>query len=84
VRLHRNEWTDDLEHIAARTEITACSGDNNGLHLFFLLECLKKIGELAIAFEGERIFSIGPVERDGRDAIFHLETKMARLEGGNR
>ncbi len=78
---HLGQRLDDLEHVAAGAEIAARARQHDGAHVAGLGELAEQIAQFRIAFEGQRVFLLGPVQRDGRDASVGvgLEAKMLRL-----
>ena len=45
-----------------------------------VVELAEGVAQLVIAFEGQRVLALGPVERDRRDAILELPQEMRRRE----
>src|SRR5437763_10794480 len=76
--LHLGERLDDLEHVAAGTEIPARSGDDECLYLIVLCRRAKQLAELGVAVEGERILLFRTIERDGCELALDREPKVAR------
>ena len=79
VALHLDQWPDDLVHVAARAEIAARAGDHHGLDVIGVGEVAERVAQLGVGFERQRVLSLRPVERDGRDLAVKLPEKMARL-----
>ncbi len=67
--------------VAARAEIAAGAGDHDGLHLRRVDEIAKGVAQLGVAFEGERVLPLGPVERDRRDAASEAPQEIGGREG---
>jgi len=78
-RVHLDQRADDLEHVAAGTEIAAFAGEDEGLHLLVLCGSAENIGDLGVALEGERVLLVGPVQRERRDLAVDREPHMLRL-----
>ena len=74
--IHLHQRADDLEHIAAGGEIAASAGHHDHLDLIIGCACAEEIRELAIAFEGQRIFPLGTVERHGCYAVGHDQQEV--------
>ena len=69
---HRDEWADDLVHIAARAEITAGAGMTRARMSFSVVQRAEGRREFGVGLEGERVLALGPVQGDGRDATLDL------------
>src|SRR6185369_3976924 len=67
-------------HVAARTEIPARTGDDDDLHFTRMFEEAEGVAKLGIAFEGQRILALGPVEGDRGDPVLEAPQEMLRLE----
>src|SRR5262249_18424768 len=78
-RLHLDQRLDDFEHVAAGAEIAAGAGDDERLDGFLPGGRAEEIDDLGVALEGERIFLIGPVERDAGDLAVDRQADGARL-----
>ena len=65
-RIHLDQRTDDLEHVAAGTEIAALAGEDERLDLIVTRSGAENAGDLGIALEGERVLAVRPVERQRR------------------
>ena len=79
---HLGQRADDLMDVTARGEIAARAGDHHRLDLWRVDEIPEGIAQFGIAFERERVLALGPVERDGRDAISKGPAEMHRREAG--
>src|SRR5262245_14245425 len=78
-RLHLDERLDDLEDVAAGAEIAAGTGDDERPDGFLSGGRAEEIDDLGVAVEGERVFLVGPVERDGGDLAVDRKANVARL-----
>jgi hypothetical protein len=72
---------DDLVDVAARAEIAAGAGDHHRLHLAGISERPERVAKLGIAFEGQRVLPLRPVERDRRHAVGEIPAEVGGLEG---
>src|SRR5262249_40120427 len=61
-RHHLRQRADDLVHVAARAEIPACAGDDDGF--YFLWRAAEEVAQFRIRLGRERLLALGPVERD--------------------
>ena len=80
LHVHPDERPDDVMHIAAGGKVAAVRGEHDGLHIVGLGKRAKRIAKLRIAFEGERVLPLRPVERDHSHRALHAEAEMGRLE----
>jgi hypothetical protein len=78
-RIHFNQRADDLEHVAAGAEIAALTRDDKNLDLLVLRRRAKDVRDLGIAFEGQRVLLVRPVERKRRDLAVNLKADVPRL-----
>ena len=65
-------------HVAAGAEIAAGAGDDDGAAIVGVGEAAEEIAQFGVALERQRVFALGAVERDGRDAILRRSTGNAR------
>jgi len=77
-RVHLGEWSDDLEHVAAGTAVSAGAGHHDRLDAFVACGRTKDIRKLGAAFGRQRIFSFRTVERDRRDSAGNRKARMLR------
>src|SRR6185437_13382352 len=78
--VHLRQRADDLVDVAARAEIAARAADHDDLHMIAVVELVEGGAQFLIAFEGQRVLLLRPVESDGRDAVLELPLEMLRLE----
>src|SRR4029434_4466377 len=81
--LHLDQRADDLVHVTARREVFARAGDDYRAHVRHIGEGAKRLGELTIRVERERVLSLGPVQRDDGDATGEVPAKVTRANGGD-
>jgi MFS family permease len=81
VLLHLDQRADDFMHVAAGAEIAAGACEDDGLDGFVVDQLAKEIAQLAVGVEGERIFSLRPVQRDDADLALNVPLEMLGLVG---
>ena len=62
---------DDVLDVAARTKRAPRAGDDDRAHLGLGIQPPKRVAQLGIDLEGERIQPLGPIERNRRDVRLH-------------
>ncbi len=77
---HFGQRADDLEHVAARTEIAAGAGQHDGFDALFVDQAAEGVAQLGIGVEGQRVLLVRPVQRDGRDPVGELPVEMLGLK----
>src|SRR6185312_14843485 len=80
LHVHADQRTDDIVDIAAGAEIAAVGQEHHRIDVAGIDEIAERVAKLGIAFEGQRVLALRPVEPDGGDAIFDLPEKMLRLQ----
>jgi hypothetical protein len=79
--LHLDQRTDDLVHVAARAEIAAGPGDHDRLDGVGVDQVAERVAQLGVGFEGQRVLSFRPVQRDSGDAVGEFPQEVRRREG---
>ena len=66
-------------HIAARTEIAAVWGKNNGFDVVFIVQIAKPVAQFGIAVKRQRVFTLWSIKRKCGDAVFNVAVKVLCL-----
>ena len=77
---HLGQRADDFVHVAARAEIAARSGHDDGFYFGCPLKACEQITQLGIRLERQRVFLLGPVQRDDADLSIHFPEEMLGLD----
>ena len=77
---HGDERADDLVHVAAGAEVPAGAGEHDRAHVGHRRQRTKRLGELGVGVERQRILALGPVERDRRHARVDVPAEVPRPE----
>jgi hypothetical protein len=71
-----HQRANDFVHIAAGAKVVACAVDHHHIDVVGPLERVKQVAHFGIRVESERVFALGPVEREGGHAVLHLPQKV--------
>jgi hypothetical protein len=74
--LHLGQRLDDLEHIPTGAEVAAGASDDDRLDGWFDRQGAECVAQFGVGIEGERVLSLWPIQRDGRDLFGNIQTEM--------
>ena len=69
------QFTDDVVHVAARTERSTVPRDDNHANISFVTQRSKRIRQFAIDFKRQRIQTLRTIQSNRRDAMLILLVK---------
>jgi hypothetical protein len=67
-------------HVTAAAEVAFRAGDHHRPDVRNVLEEEKRVRELTIRFERERIFSLGSVQRDRGNPVSEFPLEVLRID----
>jgi hypothetical protein len=70
---------DDVVHVAAGTEVLTRAVNHHGFDVGRVGQLPEQIAQFGIRFEGERVFALRAVQREGGDSGRHRPAEMLRL-----
>src|SRR5439155_10329053 len=73
VEIAAQEGADDVLHVTARAERPSRAGDHDRAYARFGVERTKCVAQLFVDLECQRIESLGPIERYGRDGCLLVQ-----------
>ena len=69
-------------HIAAGAEIATRSGDDHDINVGGVCQITKQVSQFSVGIKGQRVFALGSIERNGRNAALALPQKVLRFVAG--